>query len=418
MTTTKRTHSLAPYRSIQCIALTCVLSVIALEPRTAAAKSDFVPYGDITVEHNSNVFSAPSTGIAGITSLGDTISEFVAGVNSDFDWGQDSLKVNVEGRHFIYDHYSYLGHSEYTAGGVLDWHLGPVVESELSYTQTHDAANFADTLTTQLELNTSKTGEARFRILVTPEWRLQLIPREHEEDMPLPGFPDFHLRETWGSASIEYLGVSKLTAGLQADYVSGEYRGIPDATRYHQEAAEFTATYKVTDKSDFSGNVGYTQRTSSPNESGSIGSVPGAPGNAGDIGDSATLTGQFGYHLNLTPKTEATLAVFRNIDSYVAGANSEIGTGGSIGLKWSPDFRFTFDLSYRIEHDAIAGDVVLENVTDRSDRLNSARFQVAYTALRWLKLMAFVSHDDRSSNFAAAEYVDTIVGIQFDARFE
>ena len=143
-----------------------------------------------------------------------------------------------------------------------------------------------------------------------------------------------------------------------------------------------------------------------------------APAAFGDTGDSAALTGQIAYGLKLTPKTEVSLALVRSIDSYVAGANSEIGTGGSVGLKWSPDFRFAFDLSYRIEHESIAGDVVLEDIVDRSDRLNSARFQVAYTAFPWLKLMTFVSHDDRSSNLAAAEYVDTIFGIQFDARFE
>lgn len=408
-------HSLARYACAQCIALTLALAAMALEPRSAAANSTFVPYGDISVERDSNVFSLPSAGTEGITSLGDTISEFLAGVNTDFDWGQDSLKLNVEGRHFLYDHYGYLDHNEYTGGGVLDWHLGPVVETQLSYTQSQAAANFADTLTTQLELDTTRTGEARFRILVTPEWRLELIPKEHEEDMPLPEYPDFQLRETWGSAAIEYLGISKLTAGLQADYVSGEYSGISDATQYHQDSAEFTAAYNVTDKSNFSGNIGYTERETSLNESGSVGLVTEV---LGDTGNSATVTGQFAYSLKLTAKTQVSVAVFRDIDSYVAGANSEIGTGGSIGLKWSPDFRFTFDLSYRTEHDTIAGDLVLEDITDRSDRLNSSKFQVTYTALSWLKVLAFVSHDQRSSNLAAAEYVDTIVGLQLDARFD
>ena len=69
--------------------------------------------------------------------------------------------------------------------------------------------------------------------------------------MPLPQYPDFHLRETWGSAAVEYLGIAKLTAGLQADYVSGVYSGMADATQYHQDSAEFTAAYSVTRQIEF-----------------------------------------------------------------------------------------------------------------------------------------------------------------------
>ena len=158
-----RTDTLGRCGSPACIALAFVLAAIALGPRSAAARFEFrTVCRHHNVEHNSNVFSLPSTGTQGITSLGDTISEFTAGANTDLDWGQNSLKLNVEGRHFLYNHYSYLGHNEYTAGGELDWHFGPVVETELSYTQSHSAASFADTLTTQLEVRYQQDRRGAF----------------------------------------------------------------------------------------------------------------------------------------------------------------------------------------------------------------------------------------------------------------
>jgi Putative beta-barrel porin 2 len=387
--------------------------------RPGFAATVWIPFATAGAEYNSNVFSVPSGmppfASTGNTQLGDVISYLMGGVSTNTAWGADDLQLNLQGERFQYDHFTTLSHNEYRFGGKFEWHMGPVVDGTLSYVQARSMTPPADTLSDQLEIQVDRVATAIVRFLLSPQWRFDVSPRWHDLDSPLPGYPGFGLHETFGSGTLNYLGISKLTAGVRFEYGDGTYHGIVGATQYHQGTAGLTAEYAVTGFSSFNGQVGYTKRNSSfvnPADA----TVPEVGGGAAGV--TSALTGTLGFHRQLSVKTSLDLRVFREVDSYVAGANSEIGTGGSVAAIWSPDVKFDFSVRYQMETESIQGDLAAFNVTDRTDHVRSAGLDVRYHILRWLTLRPYYSRDQRTSNYLLANYTMNQEGLELVARFD
>jgi hypothetical protein len=399
------------------LAIVCALA----GSRGAWALTDFSPYATAGIQHNSNVFARsaanPPFAQAGNTRLDDTIFNYLGGADLDIAWERDRLRLNAEAGHYNFEHFTQLNHTEYKGSADFDWHLGPVVDGSLVYKQTRIMSPLQDTLSDQLELQTERTGTATVRILITPKWRFDVAPTWHELKTPLPQFPGFGLRETGGAAALNYLGINKLTAGFRGEYTAGSYAHIIGATNYHQTTEGLTASYALTGFSSFDGQLGYTQRSSSlanPADALLVG-----PGGGGFAGRTTALTGALGLTRKLSVKTSVEVRVFRRVESYTAGANSEIGTGGEAGIDWSPDVKFTFNLNYRQETQSIQGALVNDGgVVNRVDHLKTIEFYTKYHVTDWLTLRPYVTRDTRNSNVANVSYNATIVGADLTARWK
>lgn len=416
--TTKKSLSIADTR--RNLAITACVALCWIGAAPLRAETNLTPYATVGVQSDSNVFARPDNeppfASTGNTELGDTITEYLVGAVADFGWGLDDLKLDVEGRRFDYSRFTTLDHNEYKFGGDFVWHLGPVVDGSLVYEQSQIMESLADTLSEQLELQTDRSATGTVRILFTPEWRFDLVPSWHELDSPLPLYPQFGLQENAGAASLNYLGISKLVAGFKVKYTDGSFHDILGATRYHQTTSELTADYAVTGLSAFTGELGYTTRTSSlvnPADEAIIGTEGGV------VGRTAAVTGSLGLRRQLSAKTRVTLTLFREVDSYVAGANSEIGTGADLALTWEPDVKFSVALHYRQETQSIQGGLVIANgFVDRTDHPRLGQLEVKYHITKWLTLRPYYTRDERTSNLEEANYTSNIVGIDLTARFE
>jgi hypothetical protein len=388
----------------------------------ALADVDLSPYSTVTVEHNSNVFGRPSSdpplATAGFYAFGDTIERALAGTVGNFAWEDDKLTLTLEGRHDNYDRFALLNHNEYRIGGELEWHLTALLDGTVSYQQTEYMAPLINTLAVELSLNREKTAAALIHMNLAPQWRLDINPKVHELDAPLPPqYPDFHLRDDDASATLNYLGISKLTAGVRMAYGEGTYYDIADATHYHQTNEELTADYAVTGFSSFSADVGYTQRTSSLTGQMVTAVTTPAAALAGGAGTTDGFTGSLSYRRNISNITSFSLRAFRSIESYVAGANSEVETGGDFSLTWNPDVKFAVSLDYGQSHQTIPGTLEIVGFSNRADRLQHASLGVKYFAFPWLTVRPYASYDKRSSNFELANYSATIVGVDFSVRW-
>jgi len=394
--------------------------------RLSRATDSISPYATIGIEHDSNVFMRPSGQppllAFGITALGDTIKDYEAGLDAALDWGPDRLTLSGEGTRDEYDAFSFLDHTEYKFGGNLDWTLAPVVDGTAGFTQTRYLAPFTETLSTELLLDTERTGSATVRVHVSPLWRVELTPGLHQLESPLPGFPGFALHETTGTAELDYLGFGRLTAGVQYEYDEGRYLEIVGATKYDQQDANLTASYKVSGLSTFSASAGYAVRDAAPNPADSVPSPSDSAivfaGYAGTIGKTSSVTGSLSYQRQLTGKTSVNLSLFRRVDSYTAGANPEIATGGSVGATWRADPKFTVDLGYSLTRDQIQGGLVIVDVSNRSDRTQAARIDVRYEALSWLTIRPYFNWNKAVSTFTLGNYSQTIVGIDATGRLD
>jgi hypothetical protein len=393
--------------------------MVLLSP-CARARTDFIPYATVGVEHNSNVFARPAAeppfAASGNTRLDDTIERFLVGVDTGFAWGRNRLSLDGQAQRFEYNHFGGLSHYEHTLDGKLDWYPSSIVDGSLEYEDLRRMQSLADTLSDQLELQSDRMATATIRLHATPRWRIDLQPRWHELDSPLPQYPGFGFREKGGAASVNYLGINKLTAGLKLEYTDGAYHQIVAATRYHQSTASLTADYAVTGFSSFDGQLGYTRRSNSLVDPANA--PPGSNGIGGVVGDTSAFTGTLGFRRRLSVKTSVNLSVFRQVDSYVAGANSEIGTGGDVGVTWDPDVKFSVALHYRQSNQSIRGQLAIANFLNRSDHSHVAEFYVKYYVRRWLTLRPYISRDQRSSNLKEANYTATLVGVDLTARLQ
>ncbi|HEV7442767.1 MAG TPA: hypothetical protein VGO18_09245, partial [Steroidobacteraceae bacterium] len=238
--------------------------MLLLAPR-AWALTDFTPYATVGFEHNSNVFARPGGEppfpATGNTRLGDTIERYLLGVETWFAWDRNRLTLDAQGQRFQYNSFGQLSHYEHKLDGKFDWRLSSVVDGSLEYEDQRQMQSLADTLSDRLELQNDRSATATIRLHATPRWRIDLQPKWHELDSPLPLYPRFGLREKGAAVSLNYLGIKKLTAGLRVDYTDGAYHRIIAATKYHQTTAEFIADYAVTGLSSFSGQLGYTRRS-------------------------------------------------------------------------------------------------------------------------------------------------------------
>jgi hypothetical protein len=389
--------------------LACVVS------RPADAVTDYNPFAAIDVEHTSNVFSLPDKqALAPGASFQDTITRYIVGGTAKFDWGPETLALDAQGSRQQYAQNSELSHYESKFGGKFGWQMSPILNGTLEYTQSRTISAPGDTLSQQLEIQTERVIQGVLRVMITPRWRFDVEPEWHQLDSPLPLYPEFGYEETSTAASINYLGIQKLTAGVRGSYLDGSFHHIVDATRYNQKTAELTSNYAVTGFTAFDLKLGYTWRDSSvinPADAATVNSGPG-----GTLGSAKAFTGSLGLTRHLSVKTGLSVKVFREVDSYAAGANPEISTGAEAALKYDPDFRFSFALRYRYAKESIQGTQVISDFTGRADRINEGELSVRYQILRWLSVRPYASRFTRSSNLQRASYNNTIVGIDFTAQ--
>jgi hypothetical protein len=389
----------------------------------AIAAPFFSPFAMLGYQHDSNVFmrpsSAPAFAAEGITALGDSILDLETGFGSELDWGADRLTLDASATRDQYDRFSFLNHYEYLLDGKFDWRLAPVIDGTVTYEQSRYMPSFTYTFTTALLLDTERTASVAVRVLMTPQWRLELTPELHEVSTPLPGFADFKLHETTGIAGLEYLGFGRLTAGLQFTYDTGRNEDIAAATRYQQREFALTANYKLGGFSTFSATAGYTSRNSEANPADSVQAPAGGgifPGFAGLVGKTSSSTGSLSYQRQFTGKTSGTLSFFRRVESYAAGANPEIGTGGAVGMAWQADPKIRVRLNYSLARDQIEGGLVILNAVNRSDRTQTAEFEARYQALSWFTIGPYVSWSKARSNFELGNYSATTLGVDVTAR--
>jgi hypothetical protein len=382
----------------------------------AAAVVTYNPFATIDVQHSSNVFSLPDKQVLFPGShFEDTITHYIAGGTAEFAWGHDTLALNAQGGRYQYAQNDQLSHYESKFGALLDWRLNPVVSGQFAFEQGRTMSAPGDTLAQQLEIQTDRTLSGTVKILLTPRWRFDLSPQLHILDSPLPLYPDFGYRESSYAAALLYLGIQKLTVGVRGSYLEGNFFHIVDATRYNQKTAELTSNYAVTKFSSFDLQLGYTWRGASLLNSADAADVGGGP--AGTTGNTKAFTGSLGLSRRLTVKTGLNLRVFREVDSYAAGANPDIGTGGEVSLKWDPDFRFSVGLRYRLVHESIQGKLAIaDDFAGRSDKINEGELSIKYQALRWLSVRPYAMRFSRSSNLHRASYNNTVVGIDFSAQ--
>jgi len=369
-------------------------------PNMVIAQLKMDPYATAHIEHDSNVFLVQNSNAQlaerGFTTLGDTDTKYVAGLNSVYLWSLQSLTGNFEVRRLQYLHFTDLDHNEYVGDLKFDWKLASVLDGSLQLRQEHSAPSFASNNSLGLTLNTARNADAKMNLKITPDWRLEAGANYSKLNAPLQFYPDFVDREVITQLGIKYLGVANLSSGFVFEHIDGRYENAPVVGPYSQSSGEFKVNYAVSGLSKLNAGLGYTRR----NQSGGEGTVSG-------------VTGELGYKRQLTAKSALDVELIRAVNSYVAAGGSEIDTTASVGLTWQATYRVGVSLTGSYTHSTFNGQAIPGSVANgRVDHIKAASLSVKYQAFRRLQFSGYLKSDSRSSIDRTYDFNDTIVGVE------
>lgn len=375
-----------------------LLALGSLLPLAAAAQLELQPYAEARAYYDSNVYSFSGRDEAlarnGDDQLSDRVMRSLAGLQADYGFSRQSLGLTAEGRRLIYDHFSKLDHNEHLLSLVYKGRYGEDVSSRLYASQERRMASFADRDTTALTLERERLGGGELSFAPGDDWRVDAGARVRRLLSPLPDFPDFTLSENSVTAGLRYVDGGPASLGLATEYLKGRFDGVPDQTRFEQYTAQFDARYEISGLTRMNGRLGYTRR----NERNTA------------RADVSTVTGSVGMQRNLSGVTSVELNAFRNVESYLIGAQSVIDTGVRAALNWQ---RSLITVSTGVQWHR--SDFQIE--PRREDRITQAFLHVNLAPRRWLDVQPFVDYRNRSSNIASERYHGVIAGLGLRVQF-
>lgn len=380
-------------------------------PAIAFGSGTLTPYVAEDVEHNSNVFdlqtNQPTPGYPS-GSLADTSFETRAGVEGTYLLDQQRFFGTAEFRRFDYDKFTDLDHNEYLFDGGLKYKIQEIIDGTVEYRHEQRMVQFQDlTAADYLIVETENTANASLNVDFTPEWRLETRLKDHLLDSPRSDVPQLSLHEDSVHEGLRYLGVSNLSAGVDVEYLEGQYRHDPLALdpNYHQTSEYLAANYLVSGLTSFNGALGYTSRTD--------------PTNSGTNGAGSGVTGNLGYKHSVSGKTTVNLGLRREVSTYLTTGGSEIDTTASAGLTFQATYKIRIRASYEYTNSKFpdtplgaVGDLGLE----RTDHFQTANLEASYQVLHWLSIRPYLRYQTRHSNIPIDSFNSNVVGVELLAK--
>jgi len=349
-------------------------------------------------ESNSNVFNLDS-GVPqpGTTDRPRADSFFAYGAEFELKylWGRQELYASAGTTEFNYQRFTELDHNEYKFETGLNWVAGELLDGKVDVKHTRAMVPFYDLTGTTLSLQTEQRESALVGLKVTPEWRIEGSAYTSTLDEPIPLAPNLQAKESSGTATAKYLGITRFTSGLYVGYQTGSFQGTngtatPD---YHQTMEGFVATYKSA-RSTLDGQIGYSRRTS----------TTGTDNTSG-------VTGEIKLTDQLTPKTDVAIQLGRSINSYLLNAGSEIDTNAGVTANWHATYKLLVSLGYTYTYRDYPRQGNNPVGTDRIDHQQYATLGVDYQPQRWIVIKPYANLTVRRTDFIGANFDSTVFGV-------
>jgi hypothetical protein len=378
----------------------------------AAAHADgtWTPYAAADIEHDTNIFDLPRSGPAPVGSngptYGDVFLEGRAGLEGTYQLDQQKFFGTAEFRHFAYRNFTELDHNENLFDGGLKWKLSRVVDGSVEYRHEQRMVQFnqLQANATDLVIETENLARASLNINVAPEWRLETRAIDRTLDSPRTDIPGLSLHEDSIRQGLRYLGVSNLSAGVEAEYLEGKYEHDPSAIdpNYHQTSLYLAANYVLTGLTNFSGSIGYTRRDD--------------PINQGQSGINSAVTGAFNYQHSFTGKTSFNVLLNRAFSTYVTTGGDEIDTSAAVWVNYQATYKILLRGGYSYTHSSFPQTPIGATFFDRVDRFQTANVEMTYQILHWLSIRPYARYQTRGSNDPMFSFNGSIFGLELLAR--
>jgi hypothetical protein len=363
-----------------------------------------------SVEHHSNIFRVTD-------GASDTVVRALLGVRFERDISLQRITAyaTVEPAKYLnFSSYDYFG---YTAGGTWAWEVGRPLFGEVTARFARFQTPFDAIPGGQNNLQTLQFGRALFGFRMTQNWSVigAVDDAVGANSLASQAASDFN------RVGAE-LGVRRVAAGSATDvdfvwrHENGNYPNqqvfdangnlLPAAidNAYSQDAVLMRITYRPTDTSRISGNIGYTRR-SYQNVS---------------QRDFSGVTGGMDFEWPLSGAVTMRAAIFRTIDSAtLPTANYIDAMGIAFRPTWQIGARTSIDAVLAVAASSYKGDpgFVLDGTPVRKDNLNEVGLRLNYEVARRVFVFADAARIDRTSNYAQYAFTDNWFGIGVRAAF-
>ena len=379
------------------------LVAVAAVSAPAYAHLQLAATANADYEYNSNVFDLPSGAANGALSGADRY--LIYGVQASLEelLSQQDFFLRASDNEYRYDHFSGLDHNEYRVDGGWNWKFGDQWSGVLEVLRSYSMVPFAELEQTVLSMQTEQRESARISYLFQPHWRLDFNGYTHTALEPLVTASNLKLTESEGDMTLEYLGISHLSGGVNAGYLSGAYSDVSAAQfapDYHQVYGGLVANYEVSGHSNLGAQIGYSDRVSQA----AVNSVSG-------------YTGEIIYRNQITGKTSLSVSASRLINVYLANAGSEIDTVGNVNVTWQATIKTGFTLGYQYTYRDMPDQGEGLGVT-RIDHEQDISVNVQWQPRQWLTIRPYADIQVRHSDLVGARYNASIYGLKASLQLQ
>jgi len=371
-------------------------------------RAQFGASGNITAqfESNSNVFALPSgaeqSAFNGLR-RSDTYYAYGAELDADYLWGRQKFFATAHATRYEYDHLSELDHNDYTIDAGMNWVFNSVLDGTLSVVRSHAIVPFQNLLGTEGEvslLTLSDGLQETFSVnyQLNPNWKTIGSAYYSIGDQTSNGFVT-QLKQTSGTAALDYLGIGALTSGVSVSHLTGSYDGFNPLgaanPSFEQSTAAFTADYTHT-RTIFGGQLGYSRRSSDSQSNSTSG-----------------FAGLLNLKYQLTPKTTFRVHIDRTINSYYLNTGSEIDTNAGAGFSWQSTYKLSANIDYTFTYRDFPGQGNNPVGSTRVDIQENWTMSLNYQPQRWVSIKPYANLLTRRSTFIGGAFDSNIFGVTF-----
>ncbi|MFZ4702092.1 MAG: outer membrane beta-barrel protein [Candidatus Methylumidiphilus sp.] len=384
----------------------------------------FKPYVAETVTYDSNLFrfnssvghtylkinKNPSTGQVETQELikNDVMNQATVGSTVNYDLGRQKLVLDLTVSYNSFLNNSILNNVSSNDRVAWQWQLGRQFSGDVGYAYTRAMGGFTNTTFYNLDMINDNNVFTNLNYAWHPRWRVRTGFDFLDSQHSASARKDLDRRIYTGSIGVDYTTPSFNSTGLRYAYSDGNFPNRQIATtstipstsglvnnNYQQHNASTLLKWKITEKTSFSGDVGYTNREY-PNNT---------PRNFSGL--------TYNLMLSWAPTSKTLLSVsgWRALSSWSDVTATYVLTDGfSISPTWqiSPKLAVTGNFSHQtLQYDAGQGQAIgnftlcnnTNNCSQRLDTVLSGTVKVAYTPASNVELSLGYLGATRSTNY-------------------
>jgi exopolysaccharide biosynthesis operon protein EpsL len=412
-------------RAISIISRTACLRVALIAAGLAAAAPAAWALGndtlflraDANATYNSNVLGIsnqlPPTlaeQLLGGRRQGDWIIGYGAGLRLDLPVSRQRFQLDASATWYRYNQYSDLNYTGYAVRGIWNWRAGNDWYGQINA----GAAQSRQPNTTGIGINPPILVKNYDELVdvhyaLTPRWEFNGALNAAQARYDAAAFQSGDFNMTAQSIGATYRTPSGNGTGVRLTFEQGEWPNQPPVgtalldNRYTQYTLAMVFDWRLTGRSQLSGNVGYTARTRS-----TVGQSNRVDGPSGQI--------DYTYSLGGKSRIQASLyQTFGPLNDPTATYAQT--TGLNLGYAYQATAKLGLQANASWQQIAYLGESLIPDSAQRRDTYATFGLGAKYQATRTLAFSVGAQYQNRDSNIPLAAYDVYIVYLNVNIEF-